>query len=446
MRMARLIGVSLGASTPIPVGARRARGVKINSQSKNVPYYVTCVFLQRDYPRVRPGREKGFTRRWNHQEHAPPRLAPAPLPRLGIALLVAVHRRQHRFGGGGPHRRCPGQRDGANDRRQHVDRLDRDSANPAPRGTAPITCAYSGRSAARTATRATTSAAATSQTYTVEQEDNGDTLRVTVTAKKPGNKGRQRAPQRQHRRRIRPHEQRSTTIRCEHSPREHRHHTERQLVTAAQPISFTYPRWQKCAMPTATHAAISARATSQSFQLQKEDVDDTLRVQVTTKNSSGSSSSTSVPSAKDRERTRRATGSRRSPGRELGAGERRRRLAGTTPGRELRVVAADDLRQLRLRSRSRCTSPARAATRCRTAEALRDCRPRSTRSASPSKQTTDTNGDTVLQFNRFHGFPAARSQRLMVPFVRASRAGDNVLAGVSTRRLVSLHVNLNQGT
>ena len=34
----------------------------------------------------------------------------------------------------------------------------------------------------------------------------------------------------------------------------------------------------------------------------------------------------------------------------------------------------------------------------------------------------------------------------MVLFVRASKPGDNILAGVSTRRLISLRVALNQNT
>jgi hypothetical protein len=64
----------------------------------------------------------------------------------------------------------------------------------------------------------------------------------------------------------------------------------------------------------------------------------------------------------------------------------------------------------------------------------------------PPKQMTDGNGNTMLQFNRKQGFPAAKSQRLMVLFVRASKPGENILAGISTRRLVSLRVALNQNT
>jgi hypothetical protein len=60
----------------------------------------------------------------------------------------------------------------------------------------------------------------------------------------------------------------------------------------------------------------------------------------------------------------------------------------------------------------------------------------------PAQVTTGSDGWATLQFNRQHGFPAATHQRLMVMFIRASKPGDPVLAGISTRRLVSLPVSL----
>jgi hypothetical protein len=60
----------------------------------------------------------------------------------------------------------------------------------------------------------------------------------------------------------------------------------------------------------------------------------------------------------------------------------------------------------------------------------------------PSQQQTDDSGSVTMQFNMLRGFPAATHQQLLVMFVRASKPGDPILAGISTRRLVSFHVNL----
>jgi hypothetical protein len=60
----------------------------------------------------------------------------------------------------------------------------------------------------------------------------------------------------------------------------------------------------------------------------------------------------------------------------------------------------------------------------------------------PAEQATGSDGSVTLTFSRLSGFPATPKQQLMVMFIRARKPGDNVLAGITTSRLVSIPVRL----
>jgi hypothetical protein len=62
----------------------------------------------------------------------------------------------------------------------------------------------------------------------------------------------------------------------------------------------------------------------------------------------------------------------------------------------------------------------------------------------PPEATTGADGWAELRMSRQRGFPATPRQQLLVMFVRGREPGGNVLAGLSTRRLISFPVDLRR--
>jgi hypothetical protein len=60
--------------------------------------------------------------------------------------------------------------------------------------------------------------------------------------------------------------------------------------------------------------------------------------------------------------------------------------------------------------------------------------------APANEQATGSDGWATVQFAALGGYPVSKNQQLLVMFVRARKAGDPLLGGISIRRLVSFHV------
>jgi hypothetical protein len=59
----------------------------------------------------------------------------------------------------------------------------------------------------------------------------------------------------------------------------------------------------------------------------------------------------------------------------------------------------------------------------------------------PPEQPTGPTGYALLSFHTLFGFPVSQHQQLIAMFVRARKQGENLLAGISTRRLFSIRIS-----
>jgi len=216
--------------------------------------------------------------------------------------------------------------------------------------------------------------------------------------------------------------------------------------SGSQPITFTY-QWRRCDQDGGSCADISG-ATSDTYVLKSVDQGNTLRVVVTGKNADGMDTATSVPTAL------------------VGAAAPAAETPATTPAatgcpkttQSSQAIAVADIAAparlqidqfklagggLTLKSQSftmqvhvssTCGNPVSGAKVYVTAVSLNQF-------TIPSEVTSGSDGWASLNFNKMAGFPVSSKQQLLAMFIRATKSGENALAGVSTRRLVSLRVS-----
>jgi hypothetical protein len=213
--------------------------------------------------------------------------------------------------------------------------------------------------------------------------------------------------------------------------------------TGPTPITFAY-RWMICGETGASCHDISG-ATSTTYVVKAGDAGNTIRAEVTARNPAGTTVATTAATAK--------LGTGTGTGAGTGSGNA---ACGSAAAASQVVPIVEVAAPVRLQvAQFSVTSPVRKSSTSFSARfrvtdtcghpvsgALVDA------AAVPYNQftgrkniATDNTGWATMSFQRLAGFPASSKQRLLTMFIRAHKAGDPVLAGVSTRRLISFRIS-----
>ena len=202
-------------------------------------------------------------------------------------------------------------------------------------------------------------------------------------------------------------------------------------------ITFAY-LWSRCDA-AGTACTDIATATASTYTVVTADAGKTLRVKVTATNASGSNAVTSAPSAV-------VTTAPAPPATGCPTGTGPIKVADLSPPARLLI----DRQQITPSPVTSGTQTIRirlhvSACGGRTVEgALVYATPTPYQQFSATEQPTGADGWAVLTMRRLKFFPASQQQRLLVVFTRARKNGEDLLGGVSTRRLISFKVNLRQ--
>lgn len=201
------------------------------------------------------------------------------------------------------------------------------------------------------------------------------------------------------------------------------------------PTTFAYS-WRRCDADGGSCSQIGG-ATQNTYVLKKVDVGNTIRSRVTARNSDGSTAATSVPTAVVKAAPAAPSGC---------AGNAPIPIANVAPPERLNVdgqsiapgVVGRSSQSITIRAHVSCNGkPVQGAL------VLAEAVPFNQFTSAP-EATTGADGWAQVTMSQLSGFPAARQQQLLVVFFRARKAGENVLGGVSTRRLVSFPVDLRR--
>jgi hypothetical protein len=199
------------------------------------------------------------------------------------------------------------------------------------------------------------------------------------------------------------------------------------------PLTFSY-QWRRCDKTGGSCANISG-ATDNTYTVQGADGGNTLRVVVTAKNSDGTDNATSVPTAA-------IAAPVSNNGCPANKSAKTAAIAELSPPARTQIVAFDVLSgpinkqtqnfTLKVRVGSTCGVNIKGASVYVTAVPYNQF-------SIPAEELTGDDGTATLVFRRDANFPASSKQQQLTLFIRATKPGEDPLAGVSTRRLVAVN-------
>src|SRR5579862_426034 len=208
--------------------------------------------------------------------------------------------------------------------------------------------------------------------------------------------------------------------------------------SGTEPITYSY-QWLRCDTSGANCTNIVA-ATAQTYTLKNVDSGSTIIVRVGAKNTDGAGAvdSAATPAVAAMSSPAPSTG---CPAASTGAAP----VAAITPPARLliqqvtsiptKVTASTHSVVIRVLVASTCHQMVSGAVVYVTATPYNQF-------AIPAEASTNSQGWATLRMPRLSGFPVSQSQERVSLFVRARKPGEGVLAGISTRRLVSIPVDL----
>jgi hypothetical protein len=199
------------------------------------------------------------------------------------------------------------------------------------------------------------------------------------------------------------------------------------------PSTYGYA-WARCDKSGGACSAISG-ATKNTYTLTSADVGATIRFRVTASNSAGNDTAASAATAVISKFRGNGCPAGGNPDQVTAINPPARLLVETLQSEPAVVNKSTQTVTVKFHVTSTCGGPVQGALVYATATPYNQF-------AIPPEQATGTDGWATLTFQRLKGFPASKQQRLITVFVRARKSTENVLVGISTRRLMSIRVNL----